>query len=157
MSCKHSFTFTVLGIFLPVFMAQAGTSAYKGNAGEKLYIQAAPTLGPKIFLIKFDGTSSKWNNKVVQTQRITSPNGDRYSFEYSMDLSSGVQNKKYQMVVDAGFDLIKGSRVKKIELWFPELAGKPLHLNYDEKLTESMQTIDLLAEHKKTNFTPEVN
>ena len=143
--------------FLMGIAAHAGVEAYSGLAGEKLFIEKAPQLGAKAALIKFEGITSKWDGKIIKTETQDSTNGNRYSFEYEEELSSGVKKKTYQIVVGVGFELLKGSRVKKIELFYQEAGTKPTELNYDEELTKSSQKIDLIGAYKKSPYKPEVD
>jgi hypothetical protein len=142
---------------LPAF---AGVAAFSGDSGEKLFIEAAPSLGKDAYLLKFEGPKSPWAGKVIQVKRTTNGSGDeRFSFEYDLELSAGVQKRTYTVVTDAGFELIEGSRVKKVELHYEGMPDKRkgLPLNQDRKLTEASQKINLLAQHKKSSFKPEVD
>jgi hypothetical protein len=144
-------------LFLSAPIAFAGTVAYTGASDEKLFIQEATKLGKNVFLIKFQGIESKWSDKVIKTTRTTSPIGDRYSFEYNLELSSGVQKKSYQIVVSNGYELKNGSRVPKIQLFTQEMPNqKPYELDYDGALTKASGA-DLISEYNKSPFVPDVD
>jgi hypothetical protein len=136
----------------------AGVAAFSGDAGEKMYIEAAPALGKEIYLLKFEGPASDWAGKVIKVKReLTSRGDERYSFEYDLELSSGVMKRTYNIVTEGGFELIEGSRVKKVDLYFNGMPDvrKPLKLNQDRRLTEASQKIGLAAEYKKSPFKPD--
>ena len=133
--------------------AHAGVSAYVGTAGEKLFIETGSAMGAKKALIKMEGFESKWSGKVIAVDK----NDTRYSFKYDLELSSGVQKKTWQIIVPAGSDLIKGSRVDRIEVYLQEAPTKPTVLTHDANLTASSQNINLAAESKKSPFKPEVD
>lgn len=136
----------------------AGVAAFSGDAGEKMFIEAAPALGKDTYLLKFEGPTSDWAGKVIKVKKeVTSRGHDRYSFDYDLELSSGIQKRTYNMVTEGGFELIEGSRVKKVDLYFNGMSDhrKPLKLNQDRRLTEASQKIDLAAEYKKSPFKPD--
>lgn len=140
--------------------AFAGVAAYSGDSGEKLFLESAPALGKEAYLLKFEGVDSPWNNKVILVKRkVDSRQDERFSFDYDLELSSGVQKKNYEIVTQAGFELIEGSRVKKIELHFQGTTKKvnSVKLNQDRKLTDASQKVDLVAAHKKAPFKPDVD
>lgn len=147
-----------LALALIATPAFAGVIAFSGDAGEKLFIEDAPALGKDAALLKFEGPSSDWAGKVIKVKREkTIRNDDRYSFDYDLELSSGIQKKTYTMVTEAGYELTEGSRVKKISLFFNGMSdrNKPPKLNQDRKLTEASQKINLAAEYKKAPFKPD--
>ena len=75
-----------------------------------------------------------------------------------MELSSGIQKRHYQIIVGTGYELKNGSRVKKIELYYPEMPDhKPVDLVYDEAASKSAQAADLIGKLKKTPFKPDVD
>jgi hypothetical protein len=155
MNMKH----LILAIFV-LFSGSsfAGVAAFSGDAGEKMFIEAAPALGKEIYLLKFEGPTSDWAGKVIKVKReITSRGDERYSFDYEVELSSGILKKTYNIVTEGGFELIEGSRVKKVEIYFNGMPDhrKPLKLNQDRRLTEASQKINLAAEYKKSPFKPD--
>lgn len=140
--------------------AFAGVSAYSGDSGEKLYIESASALGKETYLLKFEGVESPWAGKVIQAKRtVNGSDKESFAFDYELELSSGVQKRTYQIVTDAGQELVKGSRVKKVELHYQDNAeaNKSIKLNQDRKLTEASQKINLPSENKKSPFKPDVN
>ena len=138
--------------------AVAGVLVYTGLSSEKLTIEDAPKVGKDVAMVKFEGVESPWADKVIQTKREGNPNGDRYSFEYDLELSSGVKKRTYTLVVGAGYELKNGSRLKKIELFYPDMPNhKPIELVYDEALSKSSQKADLIGQFKKSPFKPDVD
>jgi hypothetical protein len=150
------FLFTILAA-LPAF---AGVAAYSGESGEKVFIEAAPSLGKEAYLLKFEGPDSPWAGKVIQVKRTATSGGDeRFAFDYDLELSDGVHKRTYQIVTEGGYGLIEGSRVRQIKLFYQGTPRMPngLKLSHDRKLTEASQKINLLAEHKKSPFKPDVD
>lgn len=143
---------------LLIFSGQsyAGVIAYSGDAGEKLYIESAPLLGKDAYLVKLEGVSSDWSGKIIKLKK-ESGFDDRYSFDYSYELSGGIQHRTYNMITSAGFELIDGTRVKKIEVAYKGMSDlrSGLKLNHDRKLTEASQNINLAAEYKKSPYKPD--
>jgi ribosomal protein S16 len=136
--------------------AFAGVAAYTGPSGEKLFIEQAPSIGKSAHVIKFEGPASAWAGKPIVTELQERPSANRYAFEYDKKVGSRTKKQEYQIVVDDGFELVKGSRVKKVKLYFPESSGKPVVLKHDEALTSASQAINLAAESTKTPFKPQV-
>lgn len=134
----------------------AGVESFSGTAAEKLFIESAPKLGKEVYLIKFEGVESAWANQVIKTTRTKASSGYRYGFEYDLELSSGIQKRHYNMLVESGQTLKNGSLVKQIELYMTG-SKDPKRLTYDEALTKTSQTIQLAAEFKKKPFAPEVD
>lgn len=150
----------VLVLSLVSFPVFAGVTAYSGDAGEKMFLEAAPALGKDAYLIKFEGVDSPWNDKVILVKRkIDSRQDERFSFDYDLELSSGIQKKNYEILTQAGFELIEGSRVKKVELHYQGTKARvaSVKLNQDRKLTDASQKVDLVAAHKKAPFKPDVD
>jgi hypothetical protein len=138
--------------------AFAGVAAYSGESGEKLFIESAFSIGKRTYLIKFEGPESKWAGKVIETKLEPGGNSERYSFDYDLVLSNGTHKRTYQIIVENGTALVKGSAVKRVQLFFPENQGeKPMTLTHDKELTEASQKINLISEHKKSPFKPEVD
>ena len=136
--------------------AQAGVAAFGGEAGEKLFIQDAPKLGKNVALVKFEGIESPWAGKVIRVDRTKMSGGERYAFEYDLGLSGPKQMRQYQIVVESGTKLVKGTQSKKMELFVEGKQG-PTIVVHDMDLTASSQKLDLIAEYKKSPFTPEVD
>ncbi len=61
------------------------------------------------------------------------------------------------MILEHGYELINGSRVKKVRLYIPENPGKPLELNLDTGLTAQSQAKGLVTEYAKSPFEPKFN
>ncbi len=136
----------------------AGVIAYSGDAGEKMFIEAAPSLGKEVYLLKFEGPTSEWAGKVIKVKKEAGTDGmDRYSFEYDLELSTGIQKKTYGIASEKGYELIEGSRVKTIGLYYNGMPDhrKPLKFNQDRKLTAESQQIKLEAQFKKTPYKPD--
>ncbi len=134
--------------------ALASVVAYTGDGSEKLFIET--TTGDAAF-IKIEGTSSKWTGKVIKTKKEHVSSGDRYSFDYFLDLSSGKQKRSYTPVVADGETMYQGSSVKKMKLYFPGGPKDGLDLKQDVALTKESQKIDLPGEYKKAPFSPDVD
>ena len=141
----------VLFSILASSSAFAGMQAYQGKGGEKLFIECGSDC-----YVKFSDVQSKWVDKVIKVKKLERPSGTRYQFEYEEELSSGKRKQTYQIVVDHGFELINGSRVPQVQLFFPEgNKQKPLELDLSREL--SGQKMDLAAPYKKSPYTPEVD
>ncbi len=143
------------GLLLSSF-AQAGVAAFGGEAGEKLFIQDAPKLGKNAALVKFEGIESPWAGKVIRVDRTKLSGGERYAFEYDLGLSGPKQMRQWQIVVESGSKLVKGTQSRKMELYIQGKQG-PTVVVHDMDLTAASQKLDLIAEHKKTPFKPEVD
>ncbi len=143
----------ILSFFLSL-PSLAGVKAYTGPAAEKLFIEET---GKEAF-VKFEGPESKWAGKVIRVKKESGPSRDSYTFDYELELSDGKHKRSYQLVVESGYELVKGSRVRTVHLYFPEGdARKPLKLNHDAELTKDSQKIGLSAEAKKHPFSPVVD
>lgn len=155
-SRKVSFSTFVSLVCLIGSFAQAGVAVFVGEAGEKLFIQDAPKLGPTKSLIKFEGIESPWAGKVIQVERAKASGGERYSFEYDLGLSGPKQMRHYQVVVESGSKLVKGTMAKKMELYVQGKKGATVVV-HDMDMTAASQKVDLVAEQKKAPFVPEVD
>jgi hypothetical protein len=139
----------MVSFFLVVLLttpAGAAVKAYTGDASETLLVEDAPELGKSVALIKFTGISSAWAGKVIRTSRAESPGGDTFSFEYEVELSSGKQQRRYTILVEAG-------NGKCADLYLPE-KQKPLRFRHDRWLTERSQEAGLPVEYRKSPFKP---
>lgn len=136
--------------------AFAGVEGYSGLSSEKLFIESATKLGKETFLVKFEGIESDWSGKVIKTKREKTSRGDRFGFEYDLELSSGIQKRHYNILVEAGKTLKNGTLVRQMDLYTPG-SKDPLRLTYDEALTKSSQGVNLAAEHGKSPYKPEVD
>ncbi len=146
-------------VFVSAFLsasAFAGVAAYTGPSGEQLFIEQAPSIGKSAHVIKFEGPASAWAGKPIVTELQERPSANRYAFEYEKKVGSRTKKQEYQIVVDDGFELVNGSRVKKVKLYFPEASGKPVVLKHDDALTKSSQAINLAGESTKAPFKPQV-
>jgi len=139
------FAILAFALALPAF---AGVMAFEGMAGEKLFIESAPKLGKAVHFIKFEGVESPWANKVIKVEK-ESGRSQRYSFEYEMELSSGIKKRSYQIVV--------GNSETVLDLHFQGDSTSPVKLTYDRALTKESQKIDLQAQYNKDPFKPEVD
>ncbi|MDZ4085036.1 MAG: hypothetical protein U1E10_18990, partial [Bdellovibrionales bacterium] len=140
------FALLVSGCFASA--AFAGVEGYSGLSSEKLFIESATKLGKETFLVKFEGIESDWSGKVIKTKREKTSRGDRFGFEYDLELSSGIQKRHYNILVEAGKTLKNGTLVRQMDLYTPG-SKDPLRLTYDEALTKSSQGVDLATEHGK--------
>lgn len=150
------FSFAVLLIGLGASSAIAGVEAYSGLSSEKLFIESASKLGKETFLVKFEGIESDWAEKVIATKREKTSRGDRFGFEYDLELSSGIQKRHYNILVEAGKTMKNGSLVRQMDLYTPG-SKDPLRLTYDEALTKSSQGVNLAEQHKKSPYKPDVD
>jgi hypothetical protein len=137
-------------------LAQAGVAVFVGEAGEKLFIQDAPKIGANAALVKFEGIESPWAGHVIQVEKTKAASGQRYSFEYDLGLSGPKQMRQYQIVVESGSRLVKGTSAKRVELFVQGKKGAT-EMVHDRDLTMSSQMVDLVAEQKKSPFKPEVD
>lgn len=137
--------------------AQASVVAFSGEGAEKLFIESASSLGKDVYLVKFEGIESPWAGKVIKTVRESRHNGERYGFTYDLELSSGVQKRDYNILVEAGKTLKNGSLVRQMDLYYPGAGQKPPRLVYDEALSKQSQKVGLAAEYKKSPYKPEVD
>lgn len=144
--------FNPLQIFIAILMCTLGThvhaAAYRGPAGEKVFIESVPELGSQVFLIKIEGTNSKWDHKILRTTRLTTPIGNWHGFSYLQESSHSEEKTEHQIVADVGFVLIRGNYVNKIQLSCPESNSKPVQLIYDERLSKKSFKSELLAEYR---------
>lgn len=138
-------------------VAHASVLAFSGEGAEKLFIESASALGKNVFLVKFEGIESPWAGKVIKTVRETRHNGERYGFTYDLELSSGVQKRDYNILVEAGKTMKNGSLVRQMELYHPGAGKKAPRLVYDAALSQQSQKIGLAAEYKKSPYQPEVD
>ncbi len=153
MNIKNWFLMSLSSVLIGNF-ASASVVAYSGDGSEKLFIET--TTGDTAF-IKIEGITSKWAGKVIKTKKEHHTNGDRFSFEYFLDLSSGKQKRSYTPIVGNGETLFQGSAVKKIKFYFPGGEKEGLDLKQDFALTKESQKIGLPAEYKKSPFEPDVD
>ncbi len=150
-------TATVLLLFgLSTATVMAGVEGYSGLSTEKLFIESASKLGKETYLVKFEGIESDWAGKVIKTTREKTSSGERFGFEYDLELSSGIQKRHYNILVEAGKTLKNGTMVRQIDLYTPGTKD-PMRLTYDEALTKTSQALNLAAEHGKAPFKPDVD
>lgn len=143
------------GIFV-TFALQAQVSIFTGDSGEKLIIQQTPDLGKDVALIKFEGVpQSTWQKKVIKVQKSSNPSGDRYNFDYVLELSSGKHPKSWQILVESGSKLIKATSAKRMQI-FIQGSKNPVEVFHDLDLTKTSQDTDLTNEYKKSPFKPRV-
>lgn len=134
----------------------AGIAVYTGDSGEKLFIQDAPSAGSNVAMIKFEGIESPWAGKVIQVDRSKSARGDRYGFEYDLGISGPKQMRHYEIVVESGSKMLNGTSAKTVDLYVQGKRG-PIKMVHDREQTMASQKLDLVAERKKSPFTPEVD
>ena len=157
---------TMFRIVLALLICSS-SSLYAGSAivysslnSAKIYLQDTPHLGKNTFLAKFVGISSKWENKIIMLEKIVKDNaGSRYSFTYTLELSSGKHTKSYEMMIETGNTLKNGGLVPTLDLYFPEMPNnKPQAFYYDEKLSQQMPAVDLAKDFSKATYSsPEVD
>lgn len=124
--------------------AFAGFQGYEGKGGEKLFIDC-PSANE--CYVKFTDVQSVWAGKVIKTKKLSRPYGNAYQF-------SDKSKNPRQIVVDHGFELVNGSRVPQVQLFFPEGdRNSPLELDLSKSL--SGQKMDLAGQYSKTPFVPE--
>lgn len=124
--------------------AFAGFQGFEGKGGEKLFIDCPSATE---CFVKFTDVQSVWAGKVIKTKKLSRPYGNAYQF------TDKAKNPR-QIVVDHGFELVNGSRVPQVQLFFPEgNRQSPLELDLSKDL--SGQKMDLAAQYAKTPFVPE--
>jgi hypothetical protein len=121
---------------------------------QKLFIEAAPSLGEDAFIVKFSGVGiSPWNDKPILTRKNTTTS-QNYVFEYDIELSSGKKSRSFRILTNEGLSLQQGSMVKRVKLYSPKIDRKGLEFFWDRKLTEESQSLGLLEEYKKKPSKP---
>lgn len=149
--------FTLTSLFFLADTAHALTHALKSNSGAEVLVDSGSELGKNIYLIKLTGVKSPWANKVIKTTLTKHAERERYGFEYEYELSSGIQKKQYQILVESGKTLINGSLVRKFELHFQQDgADKVVELYESPELATKEAKTDLQSLYKKSPFKPEV-
>ncbi len=149
-----------LAAFLGIIVAivspkvEASVVVYTGDGSEKVFIET--TTGDTAF-IKIEGITSAWAGKVIKTKKEHYNQGDRFSFDYFLELSSGKQKRTYTPIVGDGETLYQGSAVKKIKLYFSGGPREGVDLKQDFALSKESQKIDLPSVYKKSPFTPDVD
>jgi hypothetical protein len=151
MNLLITFLFTILTTH-----SLAGVDAFTSSSMQKLFIEEAPAIGKDSFLVKFTGVSSPWSENVILTKK-NATTGNHYEFEYKLELSSGIKTRTYSMITEAGKTLVNGSSVRKVKLWTSSGPKEGIEFTWDKDLTSQSQQIDLLSQHKKKAFTPEVD
>lgn len=146
-----------LVMFLVSSIGQASVIAFTGEGSEKLFIESASQLGKDVYIVKFEGIDSPWAGKAIKTTREVRHNGERYGFTYDLELSSGVQQRSYNILVEAGKTMKNGSLVRQMDLYHPKAGQKAPRLVYDEALSKQSQKLGLVAEFQKTPYKPEVD
>ena len=81
---------------------------------------------------------------------------DRYSFDYTVELTGGKKKKSYQILVGEGQVLVNGSVVKQERLFCPGIE-KGVLVHGDQALTGSSQNLNLSQTFKKKPFAPSVD
>lgn len=155
-SLKNFFVCSLLLNFIST-SAQGLTLALASNSGAELIIDSAPKLGKQAHLLKFSGIKSKWVDKVIKVNLEQTRSSERYSFEYTLDLSSGKHPRTYNILVENGKTLINGSLVRKFELYIPEGNNKAIEFYESPELAKKEKATDLEKTYAKTPFKPEVD
>ena len=140
--------------FVNQWASASSVVAYTGDGSEKLFIETA---SGDVAFIKIEASASKWSGKVIKTKKETASAGDRYSFEYFLELSSGKQKRTYTPVVADGETLFQGSSVKKMKLYFPGGPKEGVDMKQDFALSKESQKINLASEYKKAPYSPDVD
>jgi hypothetical protein len=140
-------------------IANAGVLVFTGLSSEKVTIEDAPKQGKDVAYFKIEGVESPWAGKVIKGKKTSHHSGDRYSFEYELELSSGVKKRTYEMILAGGKELRNGSLVPKIKVFFEGMPDvrKPVELVYDADQTKASQKLDLPGEFARAPFKPEVD
>lgn len=76
---------------------------------------------------------------------------------HDLELSSGVQKRDYNILVEVGKTMKSGSLVRQMELYHPGAGTKAPRLVYNAALSQQSQKIGLAAEYKKSPYQPEVD
>jgi hypothetical protein len=146
-------TLFLLGLLAITPAAKAAVTGYVGAGAETLLVD---TIGGKSYA-KLSGVTSPWADKVIQLSKRDTPSGDRYSFNYEEELSSGKISKTYEMITGAGKTLIEGSLVPQISVFYPGRPEGGLKMHTDAKLSKDSQKVNLAEEYKKAPFTPDMD
>ncbi len=150
----------VINIFLVqiiaiVFFSLSSTSfasiiVFTGDAGEKLWIQNAPKLGPDAAVIKIEGIETDWQGKLIRVEKSNHQSGDRYHFDYKR----GSKKLSYYPIVETSKTLISGTITRRMEVYVPPRKKDPIILKHDIGLTKDSQSLDLIGEFAKNPYKP---
>lgn len=149
--------FVICFILVLSVFSFAGVAVYTGTSGEIVYLESSAKLAKNTFLIKIEGIDSKWSGHVFQVKQYSLASGERYSFDYEEELSTGKRSLTYEIIVADGTELVKGTQVKKIKLFYQEAKGKPISLTWNSEKTELSQKINLFSDFKKNPYKPQVD
>ncbi len=139
------------------FNAFSGTEAFLSPSQQKLFIEEGMKSEKDVFYVKFTGVKSAWNEKVFKVKKTArSSELAIFSFDYKLELSSGIQERTYQLVTEEGKALVNGSMVKRVKLWNPEFGRDGIEFIFDTDLTKSSQDLKLEEAGKKKPFVPEI-
>ena len=148
-----------LFLFLSFFAinAFAGIEAFSTSSAQKLFLEEGMKSEADVYYVKFTGVKGEWSDKVFNVKK-TKRNSDQYtySFDYKLVLSNGSHDRTYQLITDEGFELVNGTRVRRIKLWTPEFGRDGIVFVFDKDLTEKSQKLSLEEQGKKKAFVPEV-
>lgn len=131
--------------------AFAGMMVFTGDAGEKLWIQDAPKLGPDVAIMKIEGVESDWQGKLIRVVKSSHSTGDRYHFDYKR----GSKTRQYFPIVETAKTLVAGTITRQFELYTPKNRD-PIILKHNSELTKS-SVVDLPAEFSKNPYTPKID
>lgn len=127
--------FKILSVLMLAFVSiasQARTFVYNGNSDDVVVLEEAPSLGKDIYLMEIKGIEHAWADKVFKVKRKVNAGREQFSFDYKVELSSGVQNKNYTVVAEKGKTLINGSLIKQIELQMDLAEAETLNHSAEE-------------------------
>jgi hypothetical protein len=137
-------------------MAHADVVAYSAPGNKHVFVESAPQIGAKSYLIKFTGITSPWADKVVKVEQTTTPSGSRYSFDYEIELSSGKIKRTYQILLDGEGTLVSGTIVPTVELYYSGGPRDGVEFAQDAALTQSSQNIGLAQQYQTAPYSPVV-
>jgi len=136
--------------------AHAGVLVLKGTGGETVRVQDAKDIGPDVHLMKIENAGSAWDGKVFAVTKRTVNGQDRYSFDYTIELSSGPITRTYQIMDQSGGAMVKGTSVDSYKMYLPWQADDAVDLVQDPDLTAAYDRAPMAESYAKTPFTPTV-
>lgn len=149
---KRLIYFVLTSLF--ALSAFAEISVYRNDGNGKVIIESAPDLGKDVYLIKFSGVDSKWENQIIKTTRYKDKERSRYKFPYKYELSSGWKHSKFTIFSEQGQTYKSGSLVKKAELATAEQVNPPHKFYADLEEVKKVKPGILKDNFKEGSFKP---
>jgi len=145
--------FSFLGfVFFLGGPAQAMT--LKNSDGTVVHLSAAPGFGDddkNAYLAKIEGIESVWADKVFLVYKNSAVNGERYYFDYTVQLSSGPKTQTYNFLVENGQTLHQGSLVETYRLYLPDHRDEEISLRVSENEADKEA---MTASYREAPFEP---